>query len=252
MFSKEGLPNRRAGDRATLTIRDAEFPFRFCPPGRFEMGSPETEEGRVANERRRRVVLTREFWILETLVTQEMWVAIEGDNPSEHVFARNPVERVSWYDSQRFVDDLNALEVAPRGYEFSLPTEAQGEYAFRAGSASAFFCGNALNSSLANIDARASGGAYLGRPTPVDTYAANAWGLRDVCGNVWEWRSDWYGDYSLDEVVDPIGPSFGDFKVLRGGSWHSVPFRCRSAFRHKDPPTHRHAYLGFRIVLRAR
>ncbi len=237
----------------TLTIERVEFPFRYCPPGVATMGSPVDEPGRRDNERLHKVSLTQGFWILETLVTQAMWRAVMGNDPSEARGDDLPVEHISWYDCQAFLAKLNALNVAPDGLWFELPTEAQGEYAFRAGSDAPYHTGETLTSLDANIDDRVAGGGYLAHTTSVWRYRANAWGLRDVCGNVWEWRRDWFAEFpdvdAEDGVVDPTGPAEGEFKSLRGGSWHSTPSRCRIAFRHKDPPDHRHGYLGVRIAL---
>lgn len=237
------------GKRMVLTISGIPFPFRYCPSGKFVMGSPESELNRVENERQHNVTLTRGFWLLETLVSQTMWRVVMGNQPSEARGDDLPVEHVSWYDCRQFVEKLNELNVAPKGLRFDLPTEAQGEYAFRAGRAAPYPSGEALGVSDANIDARELGGVYLGHTTEVERYPSNAWGFRDVCGNVWEWRRDWFGEFPEGDAVDPTGPEKGDFKSLRGGSWHSTPGRCRIAFRHKDPPEHRHGYLGLRIAL---
>ena len=236
------------GDRLILTFEGVLFAFRYCPSGVFLMGSPESERGGTEWERRRQIKLTEGFGVLETPVTQEQYRVVMGNNPSERQGDRLPVENVSWFDCQDFLRQFNALGIAPQGFHADLPTEAQWEYACRAGTTSAYYCGETLGAGLANIDERSMGGVYRGATSTVGSFPANPWGLFDLYGNVWEWGRDWFGAYS-DDSVDPEGPESGEYKVLRGGSWHSTPDRVRSAFRHKDPPDHRHGYLGFRFVL---
>ena len=237
------------GDRLDFTFEGFAFTFRYCPPGVFLMGSPETERGRTEFEKQRRVVLTKGFGVLETPVTQVFWRVVMGNDPSERRGDLLPVENVSWFDCQNFINKLNDLSVPPPGLRFDLPTEAQWEYACRAGTTSAYYFDETFCAGRANCDERAIGGVYRGETTPVGAFPANPWGLFDMCGNVWEWTRDWFGEYANDDFVDPRGPKSGEYKVLRGGSWHSTPDRVRSAFRHKDPPDHRHGYLGFRLVL---
>ncbi len=235
--------------RLELTAAGTQFAFRRCPPGSFLMGSALSEPGREPAETRRRARLTREFWILETQTTQRMWRAVMGSNPSEQTGARLPAEHVSWFDASDFAAALTEI-FKFRFWRFALPTEAQWEYACRAGTDSPFYCGRTLDGSLANIDDRAgTTGRYLGRACDVGLYPPNPWGLFDMAGNVWEWCADWRADYPAGDAVDPTGPASGEARVLRGGSWHSVPSRCRSAFRHSDPPEHKHGYVGCRVVL---
>ncbi len=213
------------------------------------MGSPETEIGRSGFENRRKVALTDGFAVLETPVTQEIWRVVLGNNPSERKDDHLPVENVSWFDCQRFLTAISELGIAPSGVRFDLPTEAQWEYSCRAGTTTAYYFGDSFCAGRANCDERPIGGVYRGETSRVGSFPANPWGLFDLYGNVWEWTRDWFGAYSDADVVDPQGSKSGQCKVLRGGSWHSVPERVRSGFRHKDPPDHRHGYLGFRLVL---
>ena len=236
----------RAGDRMVLTIKDVEYAFRWCPPGTFMMGSLE-EPGRHSNETQHQVTFSRGFWMLETPVTQAMWTSVRDVNPS---YFRGddqlPVERVHWDDCQTVVKNLNELGVAPAGFRFSLPTEAQWEYACRAGTTTAFHFGNTLNADQANF--RSSG---VGRTTNVGSYPANAWGLSDMHGNVWEWCLDWFGDYPENAVTDPTGGTRGraPFRVIRGGAWDFNAGDCRSAHRFRRDPLIQSSLLGLRLSL---
>jgi formylglycine-generating enzyme required for sulfatase activity len=248
----------KAGERMVIKIKDIEYAFRWCPSGKFLMGSPESEEKRHNDETQHQVTLTRGFWMLETQVTQLMWESVMGSNPSIFKGLNRPVEQVSWDDCQEYIQKLNThlggTSSPPAGYRFSLPTEAQWEYACRAGTTSPFHFGSTLNGDQANIDGNNpygtdTKGKYLKQTTDVGSYPANAWGLKDMHGNVWEWCADWYGDYPSGAVVDPVGASGGSRRVLRGGSWNSNAQYCRSAFRFDIPPSYRLASIGFRLSL---
>jgi formylglycine-generating enzyme required for sulfatase activity len=200
------------------------------------------------------VTLTRGFWLCETAVTQALWRAVMGRNPSDFVMGRNPsdfkgaklpVENVSWDDSQEFVAQLNELNVAPSGFRFSLPTETQWEYGCRAGSTTAYCFGDNDNQlgGYAWYDDKWAG------THPVGTKQANAWGLYDMHGNVWEWCLDWYGDYPSSAVADTSGASSGSYRVFRGGSWRSSERNCRSAIRNGLVPGYRGSDLGVRVAL---
>ena len=237
----------RAGDRKVLTIKNVEYAFRWCPPGTFMMGSPESEQGRQPNERQHQVTLTQGFWMLETEVTQAMWVSIMGNNPSEDTKVnRRPVETVSWNDCQEYIQKLNDLGVAPAGFKFSLPTEAQWEYACRAGTTTAFHFGNTLSREQANFN------HHIGRTTEVGSYPANAWGLYDMHGNVMEWCLDWLGEYPRGAVTDPMGSPQNTVRGQRGGHWHEwggTAANCRSAHRGSFAPTGAIHFVGFRFAL---
>ena len=228
------------------------------------MGSPLSEPGRCDDETQHQVSLTRGFWMLETQVTQAMWESVTGSNPSYFKGAKLPVESVSWYDCQRFIEQLNAhlagipvpdLAGTPgTGYHFSLPTEAQWEYACRAGTTTPFNFGCVLNGDKANCDGNipygtSTKGKYLKKTSEVGSYPANAWGLFNMHGNVWEWCSDWYGNYPGDSATDPVRPSSGSFRVLRGGGWHYNAGVCRSANRFFHDPSGRYFCYGVRLSL---
>ena len=232
----------KAGDRKVLTIKDVEYAFRWCPPGTFMMGSPASEKAPPRIETQHQVTLTRGFWMLETEVTQKMWENVKGNNPSRFKGNNFPVENVSWNDSQEFIQKLNDLDIAPAGFKFSLPTEAQWEYACRAGTTTAHHFGNTLARDQANF------GGHTGGTTDVASYPANAWGLHDMHGNVWEWCLDWFGEYPSGTVTDPTGASSGSYRVYRGGYWSSGSLNCRSASRggHETDNLFR---IGLRLAL---
>ena len=244
-----------AGERTVLTINGVEYPFRWCPPGTFMMGSPPEEQDRMEREKQHQVTLTRGFWLLETLVTQDMWEKMMGNNPSCYEGSKKlPVEEVSWDDCQEYIDKLNDLGIAPEGYCFSLPTEAQWEYACRAGTTTPFHFGDTLNGDKANCNGNypygtSTKGQYLRKTSEVGSYPANVWELYDMHGNVYEWCSDWYGDYPNGAVTDPTGASSGSSRVIRGGGWDFSAMGCRSAFRSDYDPSIRRNRLGIRLAL---
>jgi len=248
----------RAGERMVIEIRDVDYAFRWCPAGKFLMGSPESEKDRNSDETQHQVTLTRGFWMLETQVTQLMWESVMGSNPSKFKGLNFPVENVSWNDSQEYIEKLNALlegtPGVPAGFKFSLPTEAQWEYACRAGTTTPFNFGSTLNGDKANCDGNnpygtSTKGKYLQQTTAVGSYPANAWGLYDMHGNVREWCQDWYENYASGVVTDPMGASTGSIRVLRGGSWDSSAEHCRSAFRISSGPSSRGNRIGLRLSL---
>ena len=223
--------------------------------GTFMMGSPATEDGHKNNETQHRVTLTKAYWLGKFEVTQAQYEAVMGSNPSYFKGANLPVECVSWDDAMEFCKKLNERYAGklPRGYEFTLPTEAQWEYACRAGSTSAYFWGNALNGDRANCDGNypcgtETKGKYLGRTVNVGSYSPNAWGLYDMHGNVYEWCRDWYDSYGGD-ATDPLGAATGSFRVSRGGSWGGGARYCRSAGRDGYVLSFSFNFLGFRLAL---
>ena len=235
--------NRKAGDTLELTIKDVKYTFHWCPAGTFQMGSPLDEAGRRKNEGQYTVILSRGFWMLETEVTQGMWTSVMEDNPSSFKGIKLPVESVSWNDCQVYIGKLNELKVAPTDFKFSLPTEAQWEYACRAGTVTVYHFGNILDKKQANY------GGGVGKTTKAGSYSANAWGLRDMHGNVWEWCLDRYGDYPGSAVTDPTGAAEGLPRVIRGGSWNSHAEYCRSANRDNNIPLGRFPLIGLRLAL---
>jgi formylglycine-generating enzyme required for sulfatase activity len=167
-----------------------------------------------------------------------------GSNPSSFKGANRPVEKVNWKDAMKFCEKLTQMEKAagrlPKGYIYTLPTEAQWEYACRAGTTTAYSFGDRITPKQANNGSRT---------TTVGTYPANAWGFHDMHGNVSEWCSGWSGDYPSGSVSNPAGPSDGSFRVRRGGGWNVDGRYMRSAFRIGSMPDGRSYYLGFRLSL---
>jgi sulfatase modifying factor 1 len=190
-----------------------------------------------------------------TEVTQGQWWQVMGTDPSSFDDCGDncPVETVSWDEAQAFIEELNRRE-ATNGYR--LPTEAQWEYACRAGTTTPFSFGECLSTSQANYDGDypytgCSSGTYRKTPIAVASLGKNAWGLYDMHGNVWEWCSDWYGSYSSAVPrPDPEGPTSGNYRVIRGGSWNIGARSCRSANRNGVTPELPPSYLGFGFVMR--
>ena len=241
-----------AGERKTVRIASMDVALRWCPPGTFTMGSPASENG--CDETQHRVTLTKGFWMGETEVTQGLWQKVMGGNPSRFQSGDDyPVENVSWDDCQEFIEALNSRHPQP-GFKWALPTEAQWEYACRAGSTTAYFWGDALNGDKANCNGNhpygtTAKGPYRRSTAPVKSYAPNAWGLYDMHGNVWEWCADWDYTYPTGSVTDPTGPSSGTSRIFRGGSWQYYASYCRSAARFISDPDMRDDRLGFRVAL---
>lgn len=226
-----------------------EASFVFIPPGRFTMGSTEYETGRNPDETPHEVTLTKGFYIQKTPVTREQWKAVMGDSAAFSDGPPNcPVESVSWNECQEFIRRLNEKTKSRR----RLPTEAEWEYACRAGS-SAPFCNGELTEPYCAQDAVLCEVAWYcansGRKIhPAAEKSPNGWGLHDMHGNVNEWCQDWYGEYSPEPQTDPVGPGSGLGKVIRGGSWFSNAKNCRSASRFHWPPNSRSDAIGFRLV----
>ena len=193
--------------------------------------------------------------LLPNEVTQSQYSALMDKNPSKFIGANNPVEMVSYEDAKAFCDKMNLkyLNILPKGYKFDLPTEAQWEYACRAGTNTALNNGKNLTKEVGacpNLDEVGWYGNSSGKTNhEVGKKKPNAWGIYDMHGNVWEWCRDWYGKYPKDDVTDPTGAYSGSFRVLRGGSWYFSARDCRSANRRIDNPDIRSDYLGFRLAL---
>jgi uncharacterized protein (TIGR03067 family) len=222
--------------------------FVWLRPGTFVMGSNEKEEGRSQDEVPHKVTLTKGFFMGLHPVTQEQWQAIMGNNPSFFTGDKNlPVEQVSWLDCQEFLKKLQDKDKKP----YRLPTEAEWEYACRAGTQTPFHTGESISSDQANYNAdivyaKGKKGVMRAVTTPVGTFPPNAWGLFDMHGNVWEWCQDWYDAYPKD-VTDPQGPATGEARVVRGGARYSAPAYCRSAYRQVFLPNYRASYIGVRV-----
>ncbi|MBL8399140.1 MAG: formylglycine-generating enzyme family protein [Candidatus Accumulibacter sp.] len=246
------LPADQYGAAVALTIGHSRQVFRWISPGRFMMGSPVDEAERSTVEKPHEVILTRGFWLADTACTQAFWLAVWPVNPSHFQdHPNNPVENVSWHDSQGFLAELNRR--LP-GLAARLPSEAEWEYACRAGSTSAFAFGDMIDTEHANFNgqypcAGAEKGVYRQRTVTVDALPANAWGLYQMHGNVWEWCADWFADYPTATQHDPRGPTFGKMRVLRGGTWGDPARYLRSAARSRIEPAYRPRSSGFRIAL---
>ncbi|MCU0915425.1 MAG: formylglycine-generating enzyme family protein [Planctomycetes bacterium] len=239
-----------------VQTRQTRIVFRLVPAGTFTMGSPPSEAQRGTNEGpQHQVTLTQAFYCGKFEITQGQWRQIMGNNPSYFPLAglNAPVETVSWDDCQVFVKGLCALEGVAEG-TYRLLTEAEWEYACRAGTQTPFCYGNDLDSSMANFDGNYPYGAgqkgvYRQATVAVGSFRPNAWGLYDMHGNVWEWCQDWYEAlYPSGPQTDPLGPSSGDYRVSRGGCWSRGAWRCRSAIRLRLPPVSRSSDLGLRLA----
>lgn len=231
---------------------DIPLKFAYCPPGSFTMGSPSSEKDRSDDESQVQVRISQGFWMGQTEVTQGQWQALMGNNPSNFKGSDLPVEQVSWEDVQAFVNKLNQSVPLPSGWRYALPTEAQWEYACRAGTESPFHFGSVLNGTQANCDGNypygmSTKGPYLQKTAKVGSYAPNDWGLHNMHGNVWEWCADWYSA-SLPGGTDPVGALSGSNRVFRGGSWGNGAQGCRAAVRLRDTPGFRFSLLGFRLA----
>lgn len=224
--------------------------FVLISPGTFMMGSPESEPGRGFDEPMHEVTITKAFHMMSAPVTQRLWKAVMGRNPASF---RNggddlPVEGITWNEVMEFIEKISSIG----GLNYSLPTEAEWEYACRAGSRAAFGRGEITELYCGHDPVLWDTGWYCGnsgrRTRPIATKAPNAWGLYDMHGNVGEWCLDWYGDYPAKASTDPRGPESGPGRVVRGGSWFSNAGNCRSAARFHWPPGSRSDAIGFRLV----
>jgi formylglycine-generating enzyme required for sulfatase activity len=227
----------------------------LIPKGTFMMGSPKSEEGRQKDETQHEVTISKDYYLGVTEVTQGQYQKVMGKNPSyfkkriirESDSSMYPVEAVSWEDAVEFCKKLSELpEEKKAGRVYRLPTEAEWEYACRSGSKSAYSFGESSKSlgDYAWFDGNSNGQTH-----PAGENKANAWSLYDMHGNVWEWCSDWYGDYPNGAVSDPVGPPGGSLRVFRGSGWFIEAARCRSALRYGSAPDNRFNFIGFRVAL---
>jgi formylglycine-generating enzyme required for sulfatase activity len=234
-------------NHSTILPNKVSLDLVWIPSGVFTMGSPASESGSEKWEHPQTIVtISKGFWMGKTPVTQGQYQALMGTNPSHFLKAGvdAPVEQVSWDDAMAFCQKLTKQERSagylPQQYEFTLPTEAQWEYACRAGST-----GPRYSDDISSI-------AWYGNPAdsthPVGQKQPNALGLYDMLGNVLEWCSDWFGDYPGGRLVDPAGPASGFYRVTRGASWWSSAADCRSAGRLWESQGYPYSeLLGFRI-----
>jgi len=275
---------------ATFEVNSVRQRMRWIPPGRFVMGTAEGKDyGRGNEGPQHEVILTHGYWMFDTPVTQGLWTALMGDNPSYFPDLDRPVEQVRWEDAVGFAQKLNewfgkrnktpssTQVIGWSELSFRLPTEAQWEYACRAGTNTDTYLhdleilGDANAPLLDRIGwyGGNSGREYdlqksfsleqdwlknrqypdkVGGTRKVYGKEANGWGLYDMLGNVWEWCEDWYGEYTAEGATDPVGPSKGSDRVVRGGSWDDPARNLRSACRLWFVPGFRSSYLGFRLL----
>lgn len=227
----------------TFTANGVSFKMIRVDGGTFTMGAT-SEQGSVAdnNEKPAHQVTLSTYYIAETEVTQELWQAVMGSNPSNFKGANRPVEKVSWDDCKAFISKLNSLT----GKNFRLPTEAEWEFAARGGNKTQGYKYSGSNS-LGNVawyDDNSGDETH-----PVKQKSPNELGLYDMSGNVWEWCEDWFGSYSSSSQTNPTGASSGSDRVIRGGGWFNYARCCRVSFRNDFTPDFRYDDLGLRLVL---
>ncbi len=269
-------PSTTGPDLSDDTCRTTELWLRRIPKGTFTMGSPTSEKGRDSDETLHLVTLTEDFYIGVFEITQKQYSLIQGSNPSSYKGDTRPVELVSydtirgtgstagagWPSYGHAVDGGSFLGKlrAKTGQTFDLPTEAQWEYACRAGTTTALNTGKNLTSTdkdsamdeagRYNYNQNDGKGGYSSNHTRVGSYLPNAWGLYDMHGNVWEWCLDWYkSDQGSSAVTDPKGSNQGSLRVIRGGGWGNYARYCRSAYRGSYYPSYNYNDGGFRVVL---
>jgi len=252
---------RTSGKLTALDLgNNVKLRVALIPAGTFMMGSPMNEDGRLPDENQREVTISKPFYMGTFPVTQAQYQAVMGKNPSLRkevgllsqtadqaagknvIFSKGadkPVEQVSWSDAVKFCEKLSKKT----GQKFRLPTEAEWEYACRAGTTTPFNTGMTITKDQAAYQGSAN------QPTFYGVYPANGWGHFDMHGNVLEWCSDWYGEYLMNNITDPKGANGGSSRVLRGGSYKNIPQECRSASRHKASPDYGRDNIGFRVVL---
>ena len=228
------------GQNKVFTVNGVSFKMIAVKGGTFTMGATSEQTGATSDESPTHSVTLSDYYIGETEVTQELWSAVMGSNPSHFTGdMQRPVEKVSWDDCQTFISKLNELT----GETFRLPTEAQWEYAARGGNQAQ---GRLYSGSNAIDDVA---WYHIGKTYPVKTKAPNELGIYDMSGNVWEWCSDWFGAHSSDAQTDPTGPATGSYRVVRGGSWTSdCATGCRVADRGGFTPAITGGGLGLRLA----
>ena len=281
LFSAEQIPNGIW--RVAVDTQPNIEGMIYIAPGTFQMGSPAEESGRSSDETQHTVTLTTGFWMGSKEITQAEFTAVMGVNYSYFRNGidpwyevpgarpdpvtndlRHPIEQVSWNDATNYcalrtIRD-RASGVLPEGYIYRLPTEAEWEYACRAGTTTAFSFGSSIRRGRENFYTFAEYDSVMGeqfkadngplnRTAQVGSYAPNSFGIFDMHGNVMEWCADFYGDYTTDVPVNPRGPALGEYRVLRGGSFAVGGRSCRSAYRTLGSPQVRLSHIGFRVVV---
>ena len=234
----------KSGDNLILTVGDVTYTLVYVDGGTFTMGATREQGSDVSeNEKPSHSVTLSSYHIGETEVTQALWQAVMGSNPSKFTGdSRRPVEQVSWEDCQRFISRLNSLT----GQHFRLPTEAQWEYAARGGSKSRGYKYSGSND-IGSVAWYYDNSSHTTHP--VKTKSPNELGLYDMSGNVWEWCQDWFGSYSSGSQTNPTGASSGPYRVYRGGSWYEHARVCRVSYRDYYAPSGCNGVLGLRLAL---
>lgn len=281
VLASGGAETPRPG--APWTVPQLALEMAWIPPGTFRLGSAESEAGHEPDERAVEVTLGSGFWLGRTEVTVAQWrefvaaTGFAGKDAGRGLHVRSsrgwqltpgldwrdpgfpqsdehPVVGVSWEDAAAFAAWLTTREQSagrlPEGWAYGLPSEAQWEYACRAGTRTAYSFGDTLAPEQANFGAGGRDGRYPEGTRRVASHPANAWGLHDMHGNVWEWCADAHGPYPEGPLRDPPPAAGGTHKVKRGGSWIGAGENCRSANRNRDQPGHRSFIIGFRVALR--
>lgn len=230
---------RESGTARVVTLPGgATMEMIWCAPGTFDMGSPVGEDGRFENEVPHQVTLTRGFWLGKHEVTQRQWESVMRSNHSRFRNPDSPVENISWHDCATFLKRVNAA----LGGAARFPTEAEWEYACRAGS-DAPVAGSGVLADMAWYEQNSDSVTHeAGAKKP------NAWGFHDMQGNVLEWCNDWFSTLSAEPAVDPKGPPSGSFKVLKGGCWFFYGRDCRCAYRLRREPSLKNCIFGFRMA----
>jgi formylglycine-generating enzyme len=254
LCSAPAAPQPFSGSKAGDEREVAGIKLCWCPPGQFRMGSPPDEPGRRPDETQVRVTFTKGFWMGKSEVTQGQWKKVVGEFPRKQPAGQGddfPVVEVNYAEAEEFckklTDRARKSGELPEGWAFRLPTEAQWEYACRAGTTTATSFGNKLNRKQINFQGK--------QVAKVGSYPANDWGLHDMHGNVYEWCRDWYhfrlpgGENPDLSSVKGVPNRDGSFsRVRRGGAWVDEGWACRSAFRLRFEPERRSDHIGFRIA----
>ena len=250
------------GQKMSVDINGIKMAFAWIPPGEFMMGSPATEAGRQDDETQHKVKISKGFWIGVYEVTQEQWEGVMGKNPSDFVGKNRPVDHVNCEDCREFIVKLNSSSARPKDALFRLPTEAEWEYACRAGTTTRYYYGESEDDlykygnycdisstvTMGQRDTKHDDGYET--TAPVGSYKPNKYGLYDMLGNVWEWCEDWYAPYPAGPVTDPVQRDLVDgSRVFRGGGWSNASWMCRSARRGRINPDMRAPDAGLRLVI---
>ena len=258
---------------AAAPVRAADNEMTLINGGTFEMGSPDSEHRRAKDEIRRSITLPS-FYLGTREVTQKEYRKLMGNTPSQFKGDDLPVENVSWYDAVTYCNARSAAEHLTPAYAirgegssrtvtwnreangYRLPTEAEWEYACRAGTTTPFSTGENVTVDQANYYGTYPydgypAGRYRSRTVPAGSFAPNPWGLYDMHGNVWEWCWDWYGAYDGNSLENPAGAASGTYRVNRGGGWNDFGRHLRSAYRAAYPPENKTFNLGFRLARNA-